>query len=257
MLTRIITGLVLGPLVLWLLLDGQPWMVALLFVLAAGLCVNELVAMVLPGQHVERLVAVVLSVSILVLLWRTPGRIGAMAVATLLVPAFTVLARPKPLETAGLRIATLWGSLIYIVVPFAFGLSVALLPERMTIVMLLALVWAGDTGAYFVGRAIGRHKLYPTVSPKKTIEGAIGGLAASVGVAILITQVWLTRIDIPHAVLIGLLGGMAAQMGDLVESLIKRSCGVKDSGTLLPGHGGMLDRVDGVIFAFPVVAALL
>ncbi|PKN53858.1 MAG: phosphatidate cytidylyltransferase [Deltaproteobacteria bacterium HGW-Deltaproteobacteria-14] len=257
MLTRIITGLVLAPLVVWLLLAGQPWMVAALLVVAAALCVNELVAMVLPGQLVERVVGVALAVAVMILAWRYPGDLRLVAVLAVLVPALAVLARPRPIETAALRVAILWGSLVYIVVPFSFGLRIAVLPERMVIILLLAVVWAGDTGAYFVGRAIGRHKLYPLVSPKKTIEGAVGGLAASVGVAVLIAELWLPQLGAPHAVVIGLLGGTAAQLGDLAESLVKRACGVKDSGRLLPGHGGMLDRVDGVIFAFPVVAALL
>lgn len=257
MLTRIITGLVLAPLVVWLLLAGEPWMVAALLISAAALCVNELVAMVLPGQLVERVVGVALAVAAMILVWRFPGDLRLVAVLAVMVPALAVLARPQPIETAALRVAILWGSLIYIVVPFSFGLQIAVLPERMVIILLLAVVWAGDTGAYFVGRAIGRHKLYPLVSPKKTIEGAIGGLAASVGVAALIAALWLPQLSVPHAVVIGLLGGMAAQIGDLAESLVKRACGVKDSGRLLPGHGGMLDRVDGVIFAFPVVAALL
>lgn len=141
--------------------------------------------------------------------------------------------------------------------PFSFGIDVAVHPNKAWIILLLSLVWSGDTGAYFVGRAIGRHKLYPKVSPKKTIEGALGGLVASVAAAVIVAWGWIPELDLVHAGLIGLLGGFSAQVGDLVESLLKRSAGVKDSGTLLPGHGGMLDRVDGVIFAFPVVAALM
>jgi len=257
MLTRIITGIVLAPLVVWLLLAGAPWMVAALLVTAAALCVSELVAMVLPGQLFERVVAVALAVAMLIVMWRAPSAGRVVAVVALMVPALAALVRLHPIETAALRLGILWGSIVYIVVPFSAGLQAAVRPERMGIILLLAVVWAGDTGAYFVGRAIGRHKLYPAVSPKKTIEGAIGGLAASVAVAVIITRVWLPRIGVEQAIAIGLLGGVAAQIGDLVESLIKRACGVKDSGRLLPGHGGMLDRVDGVIFAFPVIAALL
>jgi phosphatidate cytidylyltransferase len=111
--------------------------------------------------------------------------------------------------------------------------------------------WASDTLAYFVGSQIGRHKLCPAISPGKTIEGAAGGLLGSIiGVAIFSA---LLKLPLVHAVMIGILVGLSAQLGDLVESSVKRFAGVKDSGQLLPGHGGVLDRFDSILFAVPVV----
>jgi phosphatidate cytidylyltransferase len=115
----------------------------------------------------------------------------------------------------------------------------------------LVITWAGDTAAYFAGRAFGRHPLAPHLSPKKTWEGSLAGLAASIVVAV-IFQRWLRA---PLAYLIGMavVGNVAGQVGDLLESAYKRSAGVKDSGAMLPGHGGVLDRIDALILAFPVV----
>ena len=139
---------------------------------------------------------------------------------------------------------------------------------------LLLVVWAGDIFAYFVGKAIGRHLMSPRVSPKKTWEGAAASLAASVGVgwlmfhyALLISSA-LLRVGLIQrrdglfgleqpamgpVILLTIVLNIAAQLGDLVESLIKRGAGVKDSGAILPGHGGMLDRIDAMLFAAPVL----
>ena len=115
----------------------------------------------------------------------------------------------------------------------------------------LVITWAGDTGAYFAGRAFGRHALAPHLSPKKTWEGSLAGMAASIVVGV-IFQRWLHA---PLAYLVGMavVGNIAGQVGDLLESAYKRSVGVKDSGAMLPGHGGVLDRIDALILAFPVV----
>lgn len=121
------------------------------------------------------------------------------------------------------------------------------------IVMILLIAWVGDTGAYFAGRFLGKSKLYPAVSPKKTWAGAIGGLAGSLVGAAAIKLLRLDHIGWVDIVLIAAPGAMLGQMGDLAESLIKRSVGVKDSGSLLPGHGGMLDRIDAVLFIAPYV----
>jgi phosphatidate cytidylyltransferase len=117
--------------------------------------------------------------------------------------------------------------------------------------VLLLIVIGGDTGAYFTGKSLGRHKLCPAVSPKKTVEGAIGGLLCSVVLAILYKLIFLPGYTVAEMVLLASLTGMIGQAGDLFESEFKRVAGVKDSGGLLPGHGGMLDRIDALLFAAP------
>jgi phosphatidate cytidylyltransferase len=114
-------------------------------------------------------------------------------------------------------------------------------------------VGAGDTMAYFTGRAIGRRKFAPAVSPNKTVEGAVGGLLGSVGCAVLYAHGFLSGVPAGYAAAAGAALGIFAQAGDLFESLLKRAAGVKDSGTILPGHGGILDRADGILAAGPVL----
>ena len=125
--------------------------------------------------------------------------------------------------------------------------------ERRWILVLLAGVWSFDTGAYLVGRTLGRRPFLPWISPKKTLEGVLGGLVvATFGVAVVLAISGSSPVE---ALVLGPLLGATAQAGDLAESLLKRAAGVKDSGTLLPGHGGILDRVDSILFAAPVLAA--
>ncbi len=122
------------------------------------------------------------------------------------------------------------------------------------LVALLGIIWMGDTGAFVVGGAIGRHKLAPAFSPGKTWEGAIGGLAGS----LLTTAIWsLLRLGEIHYGLLGIatLTAVVAQLGDLVESVFKRGAGVKDSSNLLPGHGGFYDRMDSTVLATPIFVA--
>nr|WP_092068257.1 phosphatidate cytidylyltransferase [Dendrosporobacter quercicolus]NSL47023.1 CDP-archaeol synthase [Dendrosporobacter quercicolus DSM 1736]SDL73022.1 phosphatidate cytidylyltransferase [Dendrosporobacter quercicolus] len=111
--------------------------------------------------------------------------------------------------------------------------------------------WANDTVAFFVGSNLGKHKLCPAISPGKTIEGAVGGAAG--GIIVIALLGILLKFSLLHSVMIGLLIGLAAPLGDLAESAIKRFAGVKDSGNILPGHGGILDRFDSIMFVVPVV----
>lgn len=115
----------------------------------------------------------------------------------------------------------------------------------------IGLVWAGDSGAFFIGRKFGKKKLYPLLSPGKTIEGSLGGLIFSLIVALIFKFTFLKELGIIDAVSIGILVGTISQLGDLFESFIKRSANAKDSGSFLPGHGGFFDRFDGVIFSAP------
>jgi phosphatidate cytidylyltransferase len=169
---------------------------------------------------------------------------------------------------------------LYIAVPLALLIRMRWIPgySVLTIFVLLS-VWAGDIAAYYVGRSIGRHKLAPVVSPNKTWEGAIASVVASIGIAMLVAHFhyelqhlfgdqpayWLFPskdyfgFGGPHPVFsfyvifLGLVTNVAAQFGDLFESALKRGAQIKDSGSLLPGHGGILDRIDALLFAIPAV----
>jgi len=112
--------------------------------------------------------------------------------------------------------------------------------------------WITDSGAYFVGRLMGRRPFFPRISPKKTLEGAVGGLAAGM-ISVALLGAWWLDLSAPTGLLLGVLLALGATFGDLAESVLKRQVGVKDSGNLIPGHGGMLDRVDSLLFVGPVV----
>ena len=120
------------------------------------------------------------------------------------------------------------------------------------IFLLLAIVFAGDTSALYAGTYFGRHKISPAISPGKTIEGAIGGLGASLIAGIVGKSLFLPDLSWPISILFFIAAGIAGQVGDLFESELKRSSGIKDSSGILPGHGGILDRIDGILFAAPV-----
>ncbi len=126
-----------------------------------------------------------------------------------------------------------------------------------TVLLVLIVAWLADTGGYFAGRFIGGAKLYEAVSPKKTWAGAYGGIAGSLVGVIALKLIHAHFLSWPDVFLIAIPGGILGQLGDLTESLIKRSVGVKDSGALLPGHGGLLDRIDAVLFIAPYVYGYL
>ena len=113
------------------------------------------------------------------------------------------------------------------------------------------MIWSVDTAAYYVGSAIGHNKLIPNISPNKTIEGAIGGTFGAVIVAVAAKIFFFKNFSLTEAVMLGIIISITAQFGDLFESLLKRAGGVKDSGNLIPGHGGILDRIDSLLFAAP------
>ncbi|TGE31211.1 phosphatidate cytidylyltransferase [Desulfosporosinus sp. Sb-LF] len=144
-------------------------------------------------------------------------------------------------------------SVLYTVVMLSHLYLLRQLPRGLEWTFLtIFLVWATDTGAYLIGRQYGRHLLAPQVSPKKTVEGSLGGLLFSIVVAFLFWR-QVGGISWVAYIVLGIVIGISAQVGDLFESALKRSAGVKDSGKLIPGHGGVLDRFDSLIFALPVV----
>jgi len=144
-------------------------------------------------------------------------------------------------------------ALLLVAFPLSFAVRVHGIPFSGPKLLLfaLAITWAADTLAYFAGRAFGKHPLAPHISPKKTWEGSVAGLVGSLLIAYAF-HFWLT-VPLHHLLAMAFLGNIAGQMGDLLESACKRSAGVKDSGGLLPGHGGILDRIDALILCIPVI----
>ena len=141
--------------------------------------------------------------------------------------------------------------LIYIPGLLTFQLSLVK-AGPVWVVMLYASVWAADSMAFYVGKSLGKRKLYPEISPNKTVAGAAGSLIGGIIGAALIKATLLTQITILQTVIIGLAVGLSTMLGDLAESMFKRDAGVKDSSHMVPGHGGVLDKLDGVLFAGPV-----
>jgi phosphatidate cytidylyltransferase len=123
----------------------------------------------------------------------------------------------------------------------------------MTVIALFVSVWVCDSAAYFAGRAFGAHKLFERVSPKKTWEGAVAGVAGAVAAFVAAKFLVLPYLSVTSAVICGIIVGVIGQLGDLVESLLKRDAGVKDSSALIPGHGGVLDRFDSILFSAPII----
>jgi phosphatidate cytidylyltransferase len=121
------------------------------------------------------------------------------------------------------------------------------------LLVIMLIVMTNDTAAYYTGSAFGKHRLYPLVSPKKSVEGALGGLVGSICGTILAKFTFFPQLTLPDALVTAVFIGILGQAGDLFESLLKRSFGVKDSGSIIPGHGGVLDRMDSIIFAAPAM----
>jgi phosphatidate cytidylyltransferase len=162
---------------------------------------------------------------------------------------FGGLARPDPVERAAMRTGWLLGGPIYVAGTLSTLDLMHGLPHGGSWVLLsMFLAWMSDTVAYFAGKYLGRHKLYPKLSPKKTVEGAMGGLVGSMIGAVIVSLWLIPGFPLTHALGLAVVAGALGQAGDLFESLIKRSTGVKDSGRILPGHGGLLDRVDALMF---------
>lgn len=188
------------------------------------------------------------------------GTVEILCAATILVPLASMV---RGRSVAATRLDEELGAIAvtWMAVPLfglLMGYCVALLGDggergRDLIVLLFLVVWLADAAAYMVGSLWGRHKLAPSISPGKTVEGALGALVVAV-LAALVAKAWFfTGIGIADAVALGLLLGVFGMLGDLAESLLKRTGAVKDSGSLLPGHGGLLDRADSLLFAAPVL----
>lgn len=249
---RLLTAAFWAPLIIYLLFAGPHWGFPVLAALVCGVGADELFAIVTPQHRHLRVFGVIASLAVYCAFVVAPPAPVQTAVLLGVVCAgmLASLIRVEPIATASVRMAWAIAGPFYI--GGLFGVIALLFQQphggEWVLLSMLSGFWS-DTGGYFVGRAYGKHKLYESVSPKKTVEGSIGGVAAAV-LGGLIAHFWfLPSLSLVHAVLLSSAAALAGQAGDLCESLLKRSHGVKDSGAILPGHGGILDRVDALLFA--------
>ncbi len=254
--SREITAAIASPFVIWLIGWGHEYLFNAVIAAVAVLAMLEFINLGrAKGYHIPLLLCVVVMLIIMgaFVLDDLSVELGMFA-ALLLIPASYVFTK-KPIEEslpssavavlATTYVGLLGGSLIRLRHDF---------PEGWKLVFfLLLVVWLGDSGAYYVGKKFGKHKLSPVISPKKTVEGLIGGMLTSILTAIVIHFTFFPKFPLLHAIVAGVILSFAGVVGDLAESMWKRSAAVKDSGTLLPGHGGFLDRFDSILFTAPIL----
>ncbi|HZU24092.1 MAG TPA: phosphatidate cytidylyltransferase [Bryobacteraceae bacterium] len=248
---RVVTALVLLPFIVWVILWANYWVFVAVLATLALLCFYEYEGIV--DQHaVAKPGPFAYAVGIAVLF--------APRIELIFVVVVALLTLALALRFNDMSDCLPWAGALLLGLAYVFGCWHFALELRTLnpwwLLFAVALNWAGDIAAYYVGRAIGRHRLAPVVSPKKSWEGAIASVLASLAFAALFIPRALPSVPLWAGLVAGGAGNIAGQFGDLCESALKRGAGLKDSGTLLPGHGGWLDRVDSTLFAMPVVYAL-
>ncbi len=254
LMQRVISGLLFLPifyLVTWKL---DPVFFTALVLAAAVIGQYEFYRMAIARGIGPNLVLGIIAGALMVVEAYSPLGAGRYLGLFLLVIMAIRLFSPRAVTGAIEDISVTFLGIFYVAFLFSFLVAIRMAPYgREWIVFLFFIIWASDIGAYSIGIPFGRHRLYEKVSPKKSIEGLIGALAASMAMAMVCSFWFMPGTPLIELVLLALLLAVAGTIGDLAESLIKRAAGVKDSGRIIPGHGGVLDRMDSMLFAAPVL----
>jgi phosphatidate cytidylyltransferase len=251
---RIIVNSVLIVMTLICVFVWPSWAFMMWLMLFIGLGLNEFFDMILKkGVPVYKKTGIFMGLIIpLIILKPVEEWILAFILLTFIL-FFALQFFKKNHTDAILGISTTVFGVIYVSWLASYLLKIRQLEQGAFLLLLTLLLCKGsDVGAFFVGKSFGRHKLLKQISPNKSIEGSIGGFCFTILIA-LASKAYLRDISLNHLVILGVLVGLAAQLGDLSESLIKRDCLVKDSGSLIPGQGGILDILDSVLFSAPIV----
>ncbi len=250
-LKRILTAFISIPILLVIIIYGGRFYFSLLILCFIALGLNEFFSILLPGSLGFRIPFLLFGVLIPYSVYLRSYELTLSFLSFYLVFLFLLyLFKTKriPEELNQMGIITL--GIMYIPLLFSYLIPLRDLDYKW-ILFLLSIIFVCDTGALYIGMFFGKHKLYPAISPNKTAEGAIGGIFSGIGGAILARSIFLKELGIKEAIFLGFFLSILGELGDLSESMIKRGGGVKDSGNLFPGHGGVLDRIDSLLFAAP------
>jgi phosphatidate cytidylyltransferase len=254
---RWITAVIAIPILIYIIGPGPRWLLHLIFLLSSLIALSEFYLM--ASKPLSLWIRVFsLALTLLLFLIVHINQILMMPVIFILwaiIPLSYYLFTYPPSDSDVMNeIGYVVLGPLYVALPLAMMILIDKRPNgNMWLFFLLAVIFANDTGAFYCGKIMGRHKLYPLISPNKTWEGAVGGILLSILTAFVFLQIW--HIDMFNWGILVLVITMTilAQVGDLAESMLKRNKGIKDSGKILPGHGGLLDRIDGLLFAIPAL----
>jgi len=242
------------PIIILLVLKGGTLLLACLLALFSAIGIAEFYRMALPERKLELWLAAFAGSALIFVPLAGNDKLVLSGIGLLFVGfSLLFLFRVRTIETAAHEVA--FALLAFLYIPFLLMHLVLLRQTSFGIqwlFVIMLIVMTNDSAAYYTGCNFGKHRLYPLVSPKKSIEGAVGGLIGSLCGALLAKFTFFPQLTFKDAVVTALVVGAVGQAGDLFESLLKRSFGVKDSGTIIPGHGGVLDRLDSILFAAPV-----
>ena len=257
---KILVGGILVPPILFVIIIGPPAVLSLMVLLATFFGLREFYTLALPNSKwVERVVGVVLGLILSSLVIHGDFKaILPFFVLLLLLLSLLSLAISQNLPSTISKMGILLFGILYIgfLLPHV-SLIRNMAEGRVWAIFLIVTVWAGDIFAFLSGSLFGKHKLYPKISPNKTYEGLGGAIVGSILVALAYSHFFIPRMDVGLCILLAAGLTILGQLGDFTESMLKRSAQVKDSGSLFPGHGGMLDRMDSFLFSAPSFHYLL